>query len=314
VPVPLDPQARDYLDRLAASGAPPVNELPVEEARRTTEEAAAELFGPADPVGSVVDRAIPGPGGAIRLRIYAPAGTARPLPALAYFHGGGWVIGSLDTHDGVCRSLAARTPCVVVAVDYRLAPEHRFPAAVDDTWAATAWVAEHAASIGADPARIAVGGDSAGGTLAAVTALRARDRGLELALQLLVYPVTDHSFETASYSECATGYGLTLEAMRWFWGHYLGPDGDGSHPEASPLRAAHLTGLAPALVITAELDPLRDEGEAYARRLERAGIPVALTRYEGMLHGFYRWAAITDRTQDALDESASVLRAAFRRA
>ena len=306
--MPLDPQAQAYLDGLAAAGALPHDQLSVEEARRLTEQGAAAVFGPKDRVGSVVDRALPGP---VRVRIYEPPGSERPLPALVYFHGGGWVVGSLDSHDGPCRALAARTPCVVVAVDYRLAPENRFPAAVEDAWAATAWVAEHAASIGADPRRIAVGGDSAGGNLAAVVALRARDHGLSLALQLLVYPVTDRSFDTPSYRECASGYFLTLDSMRWFWDHYLGPDGDGADPEASPLRAADLAGVAPGLVVTAEYDPLRDEGEAYARRLEEAGVPVTLSRYDGMIHGFYRMAAAMDRTQDALNESAAALRTAF---
>jgi acetyl esterase len=274
------------------------------------EAAARDLFGPLDDVGSIVEQTLPGPGGPIRLRIYEPAG-ARPFPVLVYFHGGGWVIGSLDTHDGVCRALAARAPCIVVAVDYRLAPEHRFPAALDDAWAATAWVAEHAASIGGDPEQIAVGGDSAGGALATACAMRARDRGLRLGLQLLVYPVTDHRFDTVSYDECADGYGLTRDAMRWFWGQYLGPGGEGSSPEASPLRAPDLGGLAPALVITAEYDPLRDEAEAYAARLEEAGVRVQLRRCEGLIHGFLRLPGTIPRANAVLDEAAAALRDAF---
>ncbi|HLB04329.1 MAG TPA: alpha/beta hydrolase, partial [Gaiellaceae bacterium] len=223
--MPLDPQVKAHLEKLASLGVRPNSELSVEEARRVMEEGAGPLFGPVDAVGAVVDRAVPGPAGPVRVRVYEPPGDAGPHPLLVYFHGGGWIIGGLDTHDGVCRSLAARTPCVVVAVDYRLAPEHRFPAAVEDAWAATAWGAEHAASLGADPARVAVGGDSAGGNLAAVVALRARDRGLPLALQLLVYPVTDYRFDRPSYWEFASGYGMSREDMRWFWGHYLGPDG-----------------------------------------------------------------------------------------
>ena len=228
--MPLGPDAKSYLERLAALGAPPITELAPAEVRLAAEATAADLFGPTDPVGAVVDQALPGP---IRTRVYQPPGGARDLPVLVYFHGGGWVAGSLDTHDGVCRALCARTPCVVVSVDYRLAPEHRFPAAVEDAWAATAWVAEHAASIGGDASRIAVAGDSAGGTLAAVVALRARDHGLALRLQLLVYPVTDPDFDTPSYGEYASGYGLTRDGMRWYWDHYLGPDGDGSSPEAA---------------------------------------------------------------------------------
>jgi acetyl esterase len=247
------------------------------------------------------------------VRIYEPLGAERDLPVLVYFHGGGWVVGSLESHDGVCRALAARTPCLVVAVDYRLAPEHRFPVAVDDAWAATAWVAEHARSIGGDPARIAVGGDSAGGNLAAVVALRARDRGLRLALQLLVYPVCDDDLDTDSYREWAEGYGLTRAAMGWFWDHYLGPEGhvQGPGPEACPLQAPDLSGVAPALVLLAEYDPLLDEGEAYAHRLDEAGVPVARRRYEGVIHGFFRMAALTDRASEAHDEAAAALRAAF---
>ena len=269
------------------------------------------MFGPAQHVGAVADRALPGPQGPVRVRVYDPEGSVRPLPVLVYFHGGGWVYGSLDTHDGVCRALAARTPCVVASVDYRLAPEHRFPAAVEDAWAATAWVAEHAASLGADPGRMAVGGDSAGGNLAAVLALRARDRGLSLALQLLVYPVTYCDLDRPSYLECASGYGLTRDAMRWFWEHYLGPSGEWSEPEASPLRATDLAGVAPARVLTAEYDPLRDEGEEYARRLAQAGVAVVSSRYDGLIHGFIRMPALIDRTEDGLDECAAALREAF---
>lgn len=309
--MPLDPQAEAYLGR-----TPPVQTMTPAEARALTDELAPGIFGPTDPVGSVVDRTLPGP---VRVRIYEPAsgpageGEACPpgLPVLVYLHGGGWVVGSLDSHDGVCRALCARTPCIVVSVDYRLAPEHPFPAAVEDSWAATAWVAEHARSIGGDPGRIAVGGDSAGGNLAAVVALRARDRGLALRHQLLVYPVTDCDLDSASYLANAEGYGLTRAGMSWFWDHYAAsPELRGS-PEASPLRAPDLSGTAPALVITCEYDPLCDEGEAYAARLAEAGVPVTLTRYDGMIHGFIRLAALVDRTQDALDECASHLRRAL---
>ncbi len=304
--MPLDPDAQAYLDALA--GAPSMSEVGPVEARRGFEAAAPELFGPTDPVGAVFDQTIPGP---VRTRVYQPVGAGRDLPVLVYFHSGGWVIGSLDTHDGLCRALCARTPCVVVAVDYRLAPEHRFPAAVEDAWAATAWVAEHAGSIGADPTRIAVGGDSAGGTLAAAVTFRARAKGLPLVFQLLVYPVTDFDLDTMSYVENATGYGLTRDTMRWFWEQYLGPDGDGGAREASPLREPDLSGLPPALVITAEYDPLRDEGEAYAGRLEAAGVTVELSRYEGLIHGSALRPAAIPRGNEMLDEAATALRGAF---
>jgi acetyl esterase/lipase len=304
--VPPDPDARAYLDRVADAPAP--GEVAPEVARANMAATASELFGPADPVGAVVDRAIPGP---VRLRLYEPREGRRPYGVLVYFHGGGWVVGNLDTHDGVCRALCARTPCLVVAVDYRLAPEHRFPAALDDAWAATAWVAEHAASIGANAGRIAVGGDSAGGTLAAGVAARARDHGLSLVLQLLVYPVTDCGFEHESYRENGTGYGLTEAAMRWFWSQYMGPDGDPSDPEASPLRLRNLAGLAPAAVLTAEYDPLRDEGDAYAARLRDAGVPVTHVCLDGLIHGVLRMPGVIPRGREALDVSAAVLREAF---
>jgi acetyl esterase len=307
--VPLDPDVQAYLDEIA--GLPALGELPVEEARTATEAFAPALFGPVAEVASTEDRAIPGPNGPVRVRIYRPAGIEPPLPALVYFHGGGWVIGSLDTHDGVCRALCAATPCVVVSVDYRLAPEHRFPAALEDGWAATVWVAERARELMLEPGAIAVGGDSAGANLAAVVALRARDRGLPLRLQLLVYPVTDSDLDTPSYLENASGFGLTRGAMAWFWEQYLGPDGDRAHPDAAPLRAGSLAGVPPALVQVAEYDPLLDEGVAYARRLEVDGVPVTLTRYDGLIHGYLRMPAKIRRAEEALGECAAALRAAF---
>jgi acetyl esterase len=306
--VTLDPQAKAYLERVAAANLPPLSEMTPAEVRLAGEATAQDLFGRADPVGAVVDRTLPGP---LHVRIYQPRGDARDLPVLVYFHGGGWVAGSLETHDGPCKALCARTPCVVVSVDYRLAPEHRFPAALEDAWAATAWVAEHAASIGGDHAKIAVGGDSTGGGLAAVVALRARDRGLALAAQLFVYPVLDCDFSRPSYEEFATGYGLTREAMLWYWGQYIGPDGDPAHPEASPLRAADLGRTPPAHVVTVEYDPLRDEGEAYAERLREAGVPVTLFRAEGLIHGCFRMPAVVGRSNELLDSAAEGLRAAL---
>jgi acetyl esterase len=200
----------------------------------------------------------------------------------------------------------------VASVDYRLAPEHRYPTAAEDAFAATRWVAAEGARLGIDGRRIAVGGDSAGGNLAAVVALMARERGgPALALQLLVVPVTQHAFDTASYRECGEGYLLTRGAMRWFWDHYLRRPEDGREPHASPLLAPDLAGLPPALVITAGFDPLRDEGEAYADRLRKAGVPVTLTRYPGMIHGFFRMTNLVDQSRVARDEAASALRKAF---
>ena len=305
--MPLDPQARVWLDQLQELGIPGIGELPPEEARAAGDAAAEVVFGPVIEV-PCEDRTIPGPAGHIPVRVYRPGNEQAPV--FLYFHGGGWVLGSLNTHHGVCATLSRLSGCVVCSVDYRMAPEHRFPAAVDDAWAVTAWAAEHAEELGGIPGALAVGGDSAGGNLAAVCALRARDAGLSLALQLLVYPVTDADLETSTYNAFADGYFLTKYSMEWFWGHYL-PEGDRFHPDASPLRAADVGGTAPALVLTAEFDPLRDEGEAYARRLEEAGVPVTLTRYDGMIHGFFRMPGVMDRANDALAEAAGALREAF---
>jgi acetyl esterase len=306
--VTLDPQVRAFLDRLEALGAPALDEVPVEESRRMGDATAADLFGPFEAV-PFHDRVVPGPAGPIPVRVYTPDGLA-DAPLLVYFHGGGWVVGSVETAHGVCSTLARLGGCVVVSVDYRLAPEHRFPAALEDAWAVTAWAAEHADEIGGRPGALAVGGDSAGGTLAAVCALRARDAGIPLGLQLLVYPVCDADLGTPSYVELAEGYGLTGKAMAWFWDQYL-PEGDRFDPDASPLRAADVRGVAPALVITAGYDVLRDEGEAYAAKLRDAGVPVTLTRYEGLIHGFFRMPSVIEKANDALAEAAGALRSAF---
>jgi acetyl esterase len=231
---------------------------------------------------------------------------------LVYFHGGGWVVGTLDTHDTCCRALAVGAGCAVVSVDYRLAPEHKFPAAAEDAYAATCWVAEKGESLGVDPARIAVGGDSAGGNLATVVCLMARDRrGPELCHQLLVYPVTNYSFDTPSYRENADGYYLTHEKMVYFWNQYLPDEASGRNPYASPLQAPDLGDLPPALIITAGYDPLRDEGEAYANRLRSAGVTVRLSCYESMIHGFLIMGARIDQTRAVREEAARALRVAF---
>jgi acetyl esterase len=310
--MPLDPQAKAFLDQLAAAGAPPLHTLSVEGARQAIMELFATKRGP-EPAGKVEDRLIPGPAGQIPVRIYTPQGRG-PFPVLVYFHGGGWVIGNLETHDPTCRALTSAASCMVVSVDYRLAPEHKFPAGPEDCYAATRWVADQAATINGDPAHIAVGGDSAGGNLAAVVSLIARDRyAPSLVYQLLIYPVTDHAFDTASYRENADDYLLTKDAMMWFWNHYLRNEADGQNPYASPLRAQNLRGLPPALVITAEFDPLRDEGEAYAARLREAGVPVGCSRYHGMIHGFFSLPEVMDRAKKAMEEAAAGLRSAFAR-
>jgi acetyl esterase len=306
----LQPEIEAQLARMAAAGSPPLQEQSVAEARRLHAAGAAVLGGPPVAVAAADDRTIPGPAGDLRVRVYTPHGEP-PFPIVVWFHGGGWVVGTLDTYDTVCRALAAAVPAVVVAVDYRLAPEHRFPAAVEDAYAATLWASRNAAGLGGSQQRLAVAGDSAGGNLAAVVALGARDRGgPAIGFQLLVYPITDAAMDTASYRDKADGYQLTAAGMRWYWGHYLG-GADGASPDASPLRAAFLHGLPPALVITAEHDPLRDEGEAYAARLRAAGVPAAVSRYPGMVHGFFRWRAVTPAADACLQEAAAALRRAL---
>ncbi len=306
----LDPQAKKIIDATNALGLPPMEQMSPAQARESMRARTAGL-GPVEDVARVDDHRVPVEGGEIPVRCYTPAGSG-PFPVYVYFHGGGWVIGDIDTHDGICRSMANAAACVVASVDYRLAPEHKYPVAVQDAFAATRWVAGNSARLGLDAGRMAVGGDSAGGNLAAAVALMSRDEsGPPLALQVLVYPVTHHSFDTPSYKEHAEGYLLTRTAMRWFWNHYLRRPEDGMEPHASPLLARSLHGLPPALVITAEYDPLRDEGEAYAARLREAGVPVTVTRYPGMIHGFLRMINLVDKARAARDEICSALRKAF---
>jgi acetyl esterase len=306
----LDPEIRALLERMAASGAPPLERQSVAEARQLHAAAAASLHGPPVPVAAVEDRAVPGPAGDLGVRVYTPEGEP-PFPIVVWFHGGGWVVGTLDTFDPICRALAAAVPAVVVAADYRLAPEHRFPAAVEDCYAATLWASRNAAELGGAQHRLAVAGDSAGGNLAAVVALGARDKGgPAIGFQLLVCPVLDAAMDTASYREKADGYHLTAAGMRWYWDHYLG-GADGLRPDASPLRAASFGGLPPALVVTAEHDVLRDEGEAYAARLRDAGVAAEVRRWPGMVHGFYRWRAVTPAADACLQEAAAALREAL---
>jgi acetyl esterase len=311
--MPLHAQCKAFLDSLAAAGGPPLEQLPVEEARLVA-HAMIEAGGPEEPVHDVENRTVPGPAGPIAVRVYRPSAAA-PLPALVFFHGGGFVIGDLETHDRPCRALANASGCAVVAVDYRRAPEHAFPAAPEDAYAATRHVFEHAAALGLDPARLAVGGDSAGGTLATVVTLMARDRGgPSLGFQLLVYPSTDWDDRSPSMEDYCADHFLTREAMAWFREQYLARPDDARHPWASPMRAGDLRGLPPALVITAECDPLRDQGEAYARALGAAGVAVDLKRYDGMIHPFFSLAGIVDAGREAIEHAARVLRLAIGKA
>ncbi len=303
---PLDPQARAVIQYLAQLGRPPLDQIPPPEARRQYRETRAALRPPAPALPVVGDLNAEGTTGLIPLRLYRPANGV--LPALIYFHGGGWVLGDLDTHDVVCRQIAAQAGVVVIAVDYRLAPEHPFPAAVDDCWSATTWIAANAVPLGIDGSRIAVGGDSAGGGLAAVMTLMARSAGPDLIFQILVYPVTDLRAESASYSTYADGYLLTRAMMRWYIAQYAPAREDVQDWRASPLLAPSVNDVPPALVITAGLDPLRDEGEAYARRLEDAGVAVDSVCLGGMIHGFVTMGGKIDTANRAVSYIASALR------
>ncbi len=236
------------------------------------------------------------------VRIYTPKGKG-PFPLLFYFHDGGWDLGNLDVHDAVCHALTNAAGCITMSVDYRLAPGHKYPVAPEDCYEATCWAAENACSLNGDPTRIAVGGDSAGGNLAAVVTLMVRDwGGPKLAYQLMIYPITNYSFDTHSYQEIAKGYSLTKDDMVWFWDHYLPSEDDGKHPYASPLQAQDLSNLLPAMVITAEYDPLGDEGEQYVGRLREVGNQAAVMRYNGMIHGFFSMGAVIDQGKQTIFE------------
>jgi acetyl esterase len=272
-----------------------------------------DLQGEATEIAQVRDIVVPGPAGALPVRLYHPSPEHR-RPLVVYFHGGGWVVGDLEVVDKPCRSLAATSGCVVASVNYRLSPETKFPGPPEDCYAATTWLAEHAAALGAAPGRLAVAGDSAGGNLAAVVALMARDRaGPAIGFQLLIYPVTAPARDTpfASYRENAENYLLTRGSMEWFWDHYLSVPEDGRRPYAAPLHAPDLSGLPPAMVVTAEFDPLRDEGLAYAKRLEEAGVPVARSHHLGMIHGFFWMAGMLDRGREVTEEMGRVLQRHF---
>ena len=304
--MPLHPQAAAIIEARRNAGGPPQNTMTPSAARAQMN--AGRSTGPVQPVRHVEDRAIRGPGGALPVRIYRDSNDTG-LPILVWFHGGGWVVGDLDQTDAACRLFAKESGAVVVSVDYRLAPECQFPGPVEDCYAATQWAVDAAAELHGDPEAVAVGGASAGANLAAAVALLARDRGgPRLVHQSLIYPVCDYDFTTASYRENGGGqYGLSTDSMQWYWHHYIGATGEYWNPYASPARANSLAGLPRAHVITAEYDPLRDEGEAYADRLVADGVPTVATRYPGMTHGFFNQVALIDDAMTAIREAAQEL-------
>jgi acetyl esterase len=306
--MPLAPEYQAMLAELAKQEGPALTDLSPAEARavyRVMRPVNTELE-----VGSIAERRVPGPDGDIPVRIYTPAGTG-PFPVFVNLHGGGWVIGDLETSDAACRDLCRTAGCVVVSVDYRLAPEHPFPAAVEDSFAATVWAAAHMAEIGGN-GRLAIGGESAGGNLATVVCQRARDAGgPAIDFQLLLYPVTDSDLERPSYQANGSGYLLEKDTMAWFWDLYCPNPANRTNPAASPLRAADLTGLPPALIVTAEFDPLRDEGEAYAAALEAAGGTAEALRFDGLVHDFFATAQVFQSSRKAFEEVCRKLKTAL---
>lgn len=307
--MPVNPQVQALLDEFEKQGLPPFDQMSVTQARVVALDFRG-LQGEPENVAEVRDILVPGPAGALPVRVYHPS-PGNKLPLVVYFHGGGWVIGDLEIVDKPCRALANASQCVVASVNYRLSPETKFPGPSEDCYAATRWLAEHAEAIGANGRFLAVAGDSAGGNLAAVVALMARDRGTpKINYQLLIYPVTApaRGTEFASYQENADGYLLTKASMEWFWDHYLASPDDARNAYASPLLASDLTGLPPAMVVTAEFDPLRDEGIAYARRLQEAGVKVKTSHYEGVIHGIFWMAGALERGRQLMDEVGNELR------
>jgi acetyl esterase len=301
--MPVDAQVQLILDLINSLDLPPLAEQAPAEVRAAY-SAQAAMAPVVQDVAIVRDLTLPGAAGEVGARLYHPGGEP---PLIVFFHGGGWVIGDLETHDGLCRSLADRADAAVLAVDYRLAPEHPFPAAVDDAMAAARWAAANAADLGADPTRVAVAGDSAGGNLAAIVAQELRGE-VDLAAQILLYPVVDCDFDRPSYKENAEGYFLTREAMEWFFGHYVPDFGSRAHPKVSPLRNDDLSGLPPAVVVTAGFDPLRDEGDAYAEALADAGVEVRHLRYPDQIHGFVGFIGLVEAAGRALDDVVDSVR------
>jgi acetyl esterase len=305
----LDTRTQWFLQLAARSGRKPIETISVADARVEFDAFLPLLGGRPAPVGEILDRTVDGPTGRLRVRLYRPAGSvARLLPTILYFHGGGWTIGSLESYDLPCRFFCARSGCALVAIDYRLAPEHKFPAALDDAVGAYRWLAAEATTLGIDPARIVLAGDSAGGNIAAAAARLLRDEARPPCLQWLICPPTDLAMESPSHASCGEGFLLTHAAMKWFRGHYLADLSEIDDPRASPLRANDLSGLAPALIYTTGFDPLRDEGHAYAERLSAAGVKTIHREFDSLIHGFVGMRGTLQAAARAMDDMVAGLR------
>lgn len=307
----LDPQAKALLKSMEESGSPPLNTLPPAEARVAYDK-GSELFrgNPPDP-HSIETIKIPNRDGGITAWVYKPK-ESKNLPTLVFFHGGGFVIGSLKSHDTVCRSLCVQTQCLVISVDYRLAPEHKYPAALDDAWTATTWIAENIERLGGNSNNLAVGGDSAGGCLAASVSLLAKKTGApSICKQLLIYPCTDMTARFDSHRTFGEGYRLTTELLEWFYNHYFDDEEDIAHWKASPLNAENFENLPPTFILSAGFDPLQDEAKAYADKLKNAGVRVKHSHYKGMMHGFITMPGVIDKAKEAITECAEELKETF---
>jgi acetyl esterase len=302
----LAPKIRAYLEAGAAAGLPQVWEAPIEVIRGNRQSQLA-FSGPVEKVKEVVNRYIPGPTADLPIRIYRPTADTS-APAIIYLHGGGWVLNFLDIYDASLSRLANQTGATIISVHYQKAPEHPFPIPFDDCYATLLWAIENADALQIDKKRIGVAGDSAGGNLASAVALKARDNGIKLAFQLLVYPCNDRNFDTASYKEHATGLGLTTQAMKWFWDQYLQGDAHDENPYAIPQRATDFSSLTPAIFITAQYDPLTSDSEKYAEALRKAGVTVEYREYAGMIHGFYSSMGVTPTAKEAIDFAAAEIR------